>query len=110
MRLPSKCFTHNIFLQKHSLAQIYLRQRYFWVREVFKDIDQAYRNTPQRSGCMDLWTDRQTDGWINGWKGGWTDEWMDRQVDGSTDRRMDGWMIHIRKQRANTEIALLKST
>ena len=31
-RLPSKCFTHNIFLQKHSLAQIYLRQRYLWVR------------------------------------------------------------------------------
>ena len=22
--MPSKCFTHNIFLQKHSLAQIYL--------------------------------------------------------------------------------------
>ena len=45
-RLPSKCFTHNIFLQKHSLAQIYLRQRYLWVGEVFKDIVQAYRNAP----------------------------------------------------------------
>ena len=47
--LPSKCFTHNIFLQKHSLAQIYLRQRFLWVREVFKDIVQAYRNAPPGS-------------------------------------------------------------
>ena len=37
------------FLQKHSLAQIHISPAKisFWVREVFKDIVQAYRNAPQ---------------------------------------------------------------
>ena len=52
-RLPSKCFYHNISLQKNSLAQRYLRQRYLWDREGFRDyIFRAYMHSALSTSAL----------------------------------------------------------